>query len=146
MCKLQKRVLFCVLTIFQLYHGNQFSWWKKLEYPERTTDHGQATGKLYHLRLRVEYTYIILYCVIAWNYHLIFYILVWGLSMYQCQQRARVAQYSYKPITNTGWVRAQLCILQKGCTRLATAVDKFLIRSCLMLTLIDFFPCELFLS
>jgi hypothetical protein len=24
--------------------------------PERTTDHGQATGKLYHLRLRVEYT------------------------------------------------------------------------------------------
>jgi hypothetical protein len=22
--------------------------------PERTTDHGQATGKLYHLRLRVE--------------------------------------------------------------------------------------------
>jgi hypothetical protein len=24
--------------------------------PERTTDHGQATGELYHLRLRVEYT------------------------------------------------------------------------------------------
>jgi len=24
--------------------------------PERTTDHGQATGKLYHLRLRVKYT------------------------------------------------------------------------------------------
>ena len=35
-------------AIFQLYHGNQ--------YPERTTDHGQATGKLYHLRLRVECT------------------------------------------------------------------------------------------
>ena len=33
-----------------------FSWWKKLEYSERTTDHGQATGKLYHLRLRVECT------------------------------------------------------------------------------------------
>jgi hypothetical protein len=27
-----------------------------LEYPKRTTDHGQATGKLYHLRLRVECT------------------------------------------------------------------------------------------
>jgi hypothetical protein len=26
------------------------------EYPERTTDHGQATGKLYHFRLRVECT------------------------------------------------------------------------------------------
>ena len=29
---------------------------EKPEYPERTTDHGQATGKLYHLRLRVEWT------------------------------------------------------------------------------------------
>jgi len=29
---------------------------EEAEYPERTTDHGQATGKLYHLRLRVEYT------------------------------------------------------------------------------------------
>ena len=50
----------CCLTplsvILQLYHGDQFQWWKKPEYPERTTDHGQATGKLYHLRLRVECT------------------------------------------------------------------------------------------
>jgi hypothetical protein len=30
----------------------------------------------------------------------------------------------YKPITNTAWVRAQLCKLQKGCTRLAAASDK----------------------
>jgi hypothetical protein len=29
---------------------------EEAEYPERTTDHGQATGKLYHLRLRVECT------------------------------------------------------------------------------------------
>jgi hypothetical protein len=43
-------------AIFQLYHGDQFWWWKKPEYPEKTTDHGQATGKLYHLRLRVECT------------------------------------------------------------------------------------------
>ena len=27
---------------------------------------------------------------------------------------------SYKPITNTAWVRAQLCKLQKRCTRLAS--------------------------
>ena len=32
--------------------------------------------------------------------------------------------YSYKPITNMAWVRARLRILQKGCTRLATASDK----------------------
>jgi hypothetical protein len=38
------------------YHGDQFKWWKKPEYPERTTNHGQANGKLYHLRLGVECT------------------------------------------------------------------------------------------
>jgi hypothetical protein len=31
---------------------------------------------------------------------------------------------SYKPITNTVWVRARLCKLQKGCTRFAAASDK----------------------
>ena len=31
---------------------------------------------------------------------------------------------SYKLITNTAWVRAQLCKLQKRCTRLAAASDK----------------------
>jgi len=40
----------------QLYRGGQFSWWRKPENPERTTDHGQAPGKLYHLRLWVECT------------------------------------------------------------------------------------------
>ena len=43
-------------AIFQLYHSDQFQCWKKLEYRERTTDHRKATGKLYHLRLRVECT------------------------------------------------------------------------------------------
>jgi hypothetical protein len=33
----------------------------KPECPERTTDHGQATAKLYHLRLRVEYTLSVIY-------------------------------------------------------------------------------------
>ena len=31
---------------------------------------------------------------------------------------------SYKPITNTAWVRARLCKLQERCTRLAAASDK----------------------
>jgi hypothetical protein len=31
---------------------------------------------------------------------------------------------SYKPITNTAWVRVRLCKLQNGCTRLAAASDK----------------------
>ena len=31
---------------------------------------------------------------------------------------------SYRPVTNTAWVRALLCKLQKKCTRLAAASDK----------------------
>ena len=42
-------------AIFQPYHGVQL----KPEYPERTTDHGQATGNLYHLR--VECTFFVIY-------------------------------------------------------------------------------------
>jgi hypothetical protein len=43
----------------------------------------------------------------------------------------RLPKYSYKPITNTAWVRTWLCKLQKGCTRLAAASD---FTSCLPTT------------
>ena len=50
------RSLMPFLTIFQFYHGSQFNWERKTQYPDKTTHLPPDYYRFYHIKLYLKYT------------------------------------------------------------------------------------------
>jgi hypothetical protein len=71
--------IYIYISIFQLYHGGQFYWRRKLEDPEKTTDLPQFTDKFYHIMVHSE-IYVITILTSIFFYYIRLYFTVFLLA------------------------------------------------------------------